>query len=34
MDELRYIHLGTGPQPTTPTVREQLHTAYLAAVGD
>jgi DNA-binding HxlR family transcriptional regulator len=34
MDELRYTHLGTGPQPATPTIREQLHTAYLAAVGD
>ena len=34
MDELRHIHLGTGPQPTTPTVRQQLHAAYLAAVSD
>src|SRR5947209_17526455 len=33
MDELRHAHLGTGPQPPTPTVRQQLHAAYLAAQG-
>jgi DNA-binding HxlR family transcriptional regulator len=31
MDELRSTHLGTALQPTRPTIREQLHTAYLAA---
>ena len=31
MDELRYTHLGTGAQPARPTVRQQLHAAYLAA---
>jgi DNA-binding HxlR family transcriptional regulator len=34
MDELRYTHLGAGPRPMKPTIREQLRTAYLAAVGD
>ncbi len=34
MDELRYTHLGAGPQPGTPTVREELRAAYLAALGD
>jgi DNA-binding HxlR family transcriptional regulator len=33
IDELRHNHLGTGPQPATPTVREQLHAAHLAALG-
>jgi DNA-binding HxlR family transcriptional regulator len=32
MSELRHEHLGAGPPPTRPTVREQLHAAYLAAV--
>jgi DNA-binding HxlR family transcriptional regulator len=34
MDELRYRHLDAGPEPTTPTVRQQLNAAYLAAVSD
>jgi len=34
IDELRHTHLGTGPAPTTPTVREQLNSAYLAALAD
>jgi DNA-binding HxlR family transcriptional regulator len=32
MAELRHEHLGTGPRAETPSVREQLHAAYLAAV--
>jgi hypothetical protein len=32
MAELRHEHLGAGPPPARPTVREQLHIAYLAAV--
>ena len=32
MAELRYDHLGAGSPADTPTVREQLHAAYLAAL--
>jgi len=32
MVELRHEHLGTEPPAETPSVREQLHAAYLAAV--
>lgn len=32
MAELRHEHLGTGPAAETPSVREQLRAAYLAAV--
>ncbi|MGH2860622.1 MAG: winged helix-turn-helix transcriptional regulator [Solirubrobacteraceae bacterium] len=32
MDELRHSHLGIGPAPSSPTVRERLHEAYLAAI--
>jgi DNA-binding HxlR family transcriptional regulator len=31
MDELRHSHLGSTPPPRTPTVRERLNAAYLAA---
>ena len=31
MAELRHEHLGSGPPPAVPTVREQLRAAYLAA---
>lgn len=32
MDELRHSHLGVGTPPRSPSVRERLHEAYLAAV--
>ncbi|MFI5959493.1 winged helix-turn-helix transcriptional regulator [Cryptosporangium sp. NPDC051539] len=31
MDELRHAHLGSGPPPRSPSVRERLAAAYLAA---
>jgi hypothetical protein len=31
MDELRHSHLGSGPPPGSPSVRERLSAAYLAA---
>ena len=32
MDELRYSHLGADIPPNSPSVRERLNAAYLAAV--
>ena len=34
MTELRHGHLGTGSPPETPSVRERLQAAYLAAVNE
>jgi hypothetical protein len=31
MDELRHSHLGAGIPPRSPSVRERLNAAYLAA---
>jgi len=31
MDELRHSHLGSGISPRSPSVRERLNAAYLAA---
>jgi hypothetical protein len=31
MDELRHVHLGTDISPGSPSVRERLSAAYLAA---
>jgi hypothetical protein len=31
MDELRHAHLGSGSTPRSPSVRERLRAAYLAA---
>ena len=33
MDELRHEHLGSKEPPQSPSVRERLHAAYLAATG-
>jgi hypothetical protein len=33
MDELRHSHLGSGIPPRSPSVRERLNAAYLAAAG-
>lgn len=32
MDELRHAHLGSGPPPRSPSVRQRLHAAHLAAL--
>ena len=31
MDELRHVHLGSGTPPRSPSVRERMNAAYLAA---
>ncbi|MEV6694584.1 helix-turn-helix domain-containing protein [Micromonospora sp. NPDC051196] len=31
MDELRHVHLGSGSPPRSPSVRQRLYAAYLAA---